>query len=165
MFISQAEAPDHLTPPFDSVLLVSLALFAVKPFDFDPMKIDIVTPAPPRSRKGNRITALRWSRVLRDLGHRVRILETWEKGKPDILVALHAKRSHESVVRFRDSHPDRPLILALTGTDVYDDIHVDASAKQSLELADRFITLQPGAAKELPVRLRSKARVVYQSFT
>ena len=129
------------------------------------MKIDIITPAPPRSRKGNRITALRWSRILRDLGHRVHILESWEKGEPDLLVALHARRSHESIVRFRDAHPDHPLILALTGTDVYDDIHKDASAQQSLELADRFITLQPEAAKELPSRLRSKARVIYQSFT
>ena len=129
------------------------------------MKIDIVTPSPPRSLAGNRVTALRWSRILRDLGHKVRILETWENGDPDILVALHARRSHESIVRFHDTHADRPLVLALTGTDVYSDIKVDSNAQESLKLADRFITLQPEAAKELPRRLQDKVRVVYQSFT
>jgi hypothetical protein len=128
------------------------------------MKIDIVTPAPPRSRNGNRITALRWSRILRDLGHSVRVLETWTKGSPDCLVALHARRSHDSIVRFSDAHPDRPLLLALTGTDVYGDIHTDPSTRKSLELANRFITLQPEAIKELPTRLRPKVRVIYQSF-
>ena len=129
------------------------------------MKIDIVTPAPPRSRKGNRITALRWSRILRNLGHRVRIIESWSQGHPDLLIALHAKRSHDSIVRFRETHPHRPLVLALTGTDVYSDIHTDDSAKASLELADRFVTLQSEAAKELPRRLQSKVRVIHQSFT
>ena len=130
-----------------------------------PLSIDIVTPAPPRSRSGNRVTALRWSRILRDLGHRVRISETWETGEPDVLIALHARRSHSSIVSFRETHPNRPLVLALTGTDVYGDIHTDASAKASLELANRFITLQPEAAKELPRRLRSRVNVVYQSLT
>lgn len=129
------------------------------------MKIEIVTPAPPRSRKGNRITALRWSRILRDLGHRVHITESWGGTDPDLLVALHARRSHESILRFRESYPDRPLVLALTGTDIYRDIHEDDSARASLEIADRFITLQIDAAKQLPQRLGSKVRVVHQSFT
>ena len=32
------------------------------------MKICLVTPAPTYSRKGNRVTALRWGRILRETG-------------------------------------------------------------------------------------------------
>jgi len=81
------------------------------------------------------------------------------------MVALHARRSHASIKRFRERYPDRPLILALTGTDLYADIHTDGDAQESLELADVFIVLQPAGIAELPERLRSKARVIYQSVT
>ena len=38
-----------------------------------PLRILIVTPAPPGTRHGNRTTAVRWSRHLRALGHGVDI--------------------------------------------------------------------------------------------
>ncbi len=54
------------------------------------MRIGIVTPAPPDSRHGNRITALRWATILRRLGNHVSISQTYD-GRPfDLLVALHA---------------------------------------------------------------------------
>ncbi len=129
------------------------------------MRIALVTPAPPRSRSGNRVTALRWSRILRGLGHRVGILEEWTGQAADFLVALHARRSHASIARFREAHPHVPLVLALTGTDLYQDIRTDASAQASLDLADRFVVLQAEAPNELPPRLRGRARVIVQSFT
>lgn len=67
------------------------------------------------------------------------------------------------MVRFRQRHPSLPLILALVGTDLYGDIHTDSSAQESLELADRFVVLQPEGINELPKRMASKARVIYQS--
>lgn len=127
------------------------------------MKILIVTPAPPGSRKGNRITALRWAGILRSLGHRVAIVEAFQRQQCDLLIALHAAKSHDSVVRFRERYPDRPIILALTGTDLYGDIHTDPEAVESLELADRLIVLQPLGVYELPPRFRKKARVIFQS--
>ena len=129
------------------------------------MKICLITPAPTYSRKGNRVTALRWARILRDLGHRVIITEAYQGERCDLLVALHARRSHASIVRFRHKHPELPLILALTGTDLYGDIHADASAQESLEIADRFILLQPAGIEELSEHLRHKAWVIYQSIT
>lgn len=129
------------------------------------MKINLITPAPLGSRKGNRITANRWARILRSLGHRVDVASTYDGGDHDVCLALHARRSHGSIRAFRDRHPDRSLILALTGTDLYGDIHTSAKAKSSLDLADSLVLLQPDGIQELPRHLRSRARVIYQSCT
>src|SRR5258706_2868778 len=90
--------------------------------DIGRMRIGIVTPAPPDSRYGNRITALRWARILRRLGNRVSILQTYDGEPYDLLVALHARKSHSSITSFRRQHREAPVILALTGTDLYRDI-------------------------------------------
>jgi len=127
------------------------------------MKIGIVTPAPSGSSRGNRITAERWARILRTLGHRVLISEKYEDEQLDLLIALHARRSHSSILRFREEHPDTPIILALTGTDVYRDIHENPRARRSLKLADRIVVLQPYALRELTPADRKKTHVIYQS--
>ncbi|OFW40391.1 MAG: hypothetical protein A3J28_16210 [Acidobacteria bacterium RIFCSPLOWO2_12_FULL_60_22] len=127
------------------------------------MNICITTPAPAHSRKGNRITALRWARLLKELGHRVVIEENYRGRRCDVLIALHARRSFPSVERFRREHPDLPLIVVLTGTDLYGDIHTDPQAQQSLELASRLVLLQPLGISELSAHLRARARVIYQS--
>jgi putative glycosyltransferase (TIGR04348 family) len=129
------------------------------------MQIGIVTPAPPGSRYGNRVTALRWARFLKTLGHRVQI-KTEYSGEPfDLLIALHAKHSHPSVVRFHKEHRERPLVVALTGTDLYRDLPDDLQAQRSLELANRIIALQPKASEALRPELRAKVRVIYQSVS
>jgi hypothetical protein len=64
------------------------------------MKIGIVTPAPPKSRYGNRVTALRWARILRELGHSVTVKQAYGGERFDLLIGLHALRSHVSVVMF-----------------------------------------------------------------
>jgi putative glycosyltransferase (TIGR04348 family) len=125
------------------------------------MRIALVTPAGPGTRNGNRHTALRWAAFLRQAGHRVSMSVAWSPETPaDAMLALHARRSHASIKKFPR---DKPLVVALTGTDVYRDIHESADARESLELAHRLIVLQPKAAEELPARLRSKVRVVVQS--
>src|SRR6266851_10000904 len=127
------------------------------------MNIILVTPAPPRSRKGNRVTALRWAALLRQLGHQVRVRQVYRGERSDLLIALHARRSFASVDAFRKSQPGRPIVLALTGTDLYEEIHTDPLARQALELASRLVVLQPLAVEELPTHLRARARVIYQS--
>jgi putative glycosyltransferase (TIGR04348 family) len=127
------------------------------------MKIQLITPASPGSRKGNRITAQRWARILRALGHHTVITQKYQGESCDVLVALHARRSFDAVQHFSHEHPDRPLILALTGTDLYADIHTDTQAQQALEQASMYIVLQPHGINELPPRLRPKARVIFQS--
>ena len=127
------------------------------------MKIAIVTPAPPDSRYGNRITAVRWARILRRLGNRVSILQTYD-GKPyDLLIALHARKSHSSIIDFRRHNPSAPIIVALTGTDLYRDIRRNRRAQESLDLSTRIVVLQPKAIEELRPSWRKKTRVIYQS--
>ena len=127
------------------------------------MNVYIVTPAPPRSHKGNRITALRWSRILKTFSHRVRIIQKYNGQRCDLLIALHARRSYPSIKRFSDAHLGKPLVVALTGTDLYRSIHTNQQAKQSLKLATHLIILQPEGIKGLPKRFRRKTRVIIQS--
>jgi putative glycosyltransferase (TIGR04348 family) len=125
------------------------------------MRIALVTPAGPGMRNGNRHTALRWAAFLRAAGHKVEVSVQWSPERPaDAMLALHARRSYASIKAFP---ADRPLVVALTGTDVYRDIHHSPEARESLELAHRLIVLQPRAADELPAQLRPKVRVVVQS--
>ena len=128
-----------------------------------PLDICIVTPAEQGSRVGNRITAERWRDHLLGLGHRVRLSSDDAQDPCDLLIAVHARRSASAAARFRTAHPHRPLIVALSGTDLYRDIHEDKSAQHSLEIADRLIVLHPRGAEDLPEHLRSRARTVVQS--
>src|SRR6266850_2007217 len=123
------------------------------------MRIALFPPAGARARNGNRHTALRWAAFLRAAGHRVAVSTQWSGSEADLLLALHARRSYDSIRRFAASYPQRRLLVALTGTDVYRDIRVSSEARESLALAHRLITLQPMAAAELPAPLRRKRGV------
>lgn len=129
------------------------------------MHIGIVTPAPSGSRFGNRVTAVRWARILGKLGHRVTICESYHRERFDLLIALHARRSFDSIKHFRDEHPDSPIITALTGTDLYRDLNRHKTAQRSLDIATRIVVLQPQALEELRTPWFAKARVVYQSVS
>ncbi len=101
--------------------------------------------------------------ILRRLGNSVSIVQTCD-GKPyDLLVALHARKSHPAVINFRRQNPEGPVIVALTGTDVYRDIQTSRAARESLDLATRIVVLQPKATKELRPSWQKKTRVIYQS--
>ncbi len=127
------------------------------------MKIALITPAAPGSRHGNRGTATRWAGMLRELGHAVSIQVDWDGTPADVMLALHARRSHASIRNFALCCPDHPLILALTGTDLYRDIRTDEAAQESMQLATRMIVLQERGLTELAPALRRKTGVVYQS--
>ena len=128
------------------------------------MNLQIVTPASAGSTSGNRITAERWATILKNLGHRVSIVQRYDGRRLDMLIALHARRSYPSIARFRRDDPQKPIVLALTGTDVYRDIHTYPRAHHSLVLADKLIVLQPLALRQLTAAERKKAQVIYQSI-
>ncbi|MGM0767622.1 MAG: selenoneine biosynthesis selenosugar synthase SenB [Pseudomonadota bacterium] len=128
------------------------------------MDIQILTPAPPGSRAGNRATAERWSRLLEQAGHRVSVLTDLPSETGDLFIALHAWRSHEAIVAFRRAHPRVPLITVLTGTDIYFHQHeYPEETRRSMELADTLIGLHDGVASDIPAVFRSRLVTVRQS--
>jgi len=127
------------------------------------LRISLVTPAPPRSRNGNRNTASRWAALLRELGHTVVVEQRWSGRACDLMIALHARRSFDSIRGYRSAHPEKPLVVALTGTDLYRDIESDRDARASLEMATRLVVLQELGVRALPRALRARTRVIYQS--
>jgi putative glycosyltransferase (TIGR04348 family) len=127
------------------------------------MKIALAVPSSADARSGNWRSAARWARMLRGLGHRVSSTTQWTGGDEEVLIALHARKSHASVARFRQQRPHAPIIVVLTGTDVYRDIRRDADARASLAMADRLVVLQSRALDELAPASRRKAHVVSQS--
>ncbi len=127
------------------------------------LRIVVVTPSARGAHTGNRTTAERWARILRRIGHRVVVTESW-RGRPcDVLVALHARRSRDSISRIRRDRPGTRLVVALTGTDLYVDLPRSAEVASSLALADRVVVLQSLALDALPAAARGKARVIHQS--
>ena len=57
------------------------------------------------------------------LDYRLHAMGTTLEGEWDqVLVALHARRSYQSIRGFHRDYADRPLVVALTGTDLYHDL-------------------------------------------
>jgi putative glycosyltransferase (TIGR04348 family) len=123
----------------------------------------IASPASARENNGNWQTANRWAHFLRTR-HQVAIAPDFNPANaPDLLIALHARRSAAAVAAFARAHPERPIIVVLTGTDLYRDIGISPEARASLEHATRLVLLQPAGLAALPAHLRAKACVIYQS--
>lgn len=123
--------------------------------------IAIVTPARKSSNNGNWQTAWRWSRLLAERYH-LRVLERWSGEPCDALIALHARRSADSIAAWHAAGHG-PLVLVMTGTDLYRDIDHDAAAQASLQRADRIVVLQELGAQRLPPALRARCTVCFQS--
>jgi putative glycosyltransferase (TIGR04348 family) len=124
--------------------------------------ICIVTPTLADAHGGNWQTAKRWADMLA-ANYRVELTDRWAGGDAAVLIALHARRSADSVRSWSTQKHGRPVIVVLTGTDLYRDIHVDANAQESLHLADRLIVLQEQGIDALPSQHRAKASVCFQS--
>ena len=119
----------------------------------------IISPALANANNGNWHTAARWQNFLA-ADAKVSIALAWDGAPAD---ALHARRSADTIARFANAYPDRPLIVVLTGTDLYRDIKINRAAMHSIEVATHLVVLQDQALLELAPSLRQKARVIIQS--
>lgn len=99
--------------------------------------------------------------MFRELGYSTVILNEYRREKCDALIALHAVKSFASVERYRTMHAQCRVAVAITGTDVSGDPTV---FRKCLERSDRVITLQSATACVLPKNVRSKVRIIEQSF-
>ncbi|QMU62185.1 MAG: TIGR04348 family glycosyltransferase [Gammaproteobacteria bacterium] len=133
------------------------------------MKIILITPALPSSRSGNRVTATRWKTMLTELGHKITVKASSDDisqicKKHDAMIALHAWRSAASIDYFKQQFPQKPLIVALTGTDLYKFINSHPKPTlRSIKQADVLITLHDLAYLVLPKSAHKKIHVVHQS--
>ena len=125
-------------------------------------RVTIVTPYTAAANNGNWHTAARWASFL-GRACRVRVRQSWNGEPCDLLIALHARRSADSIHRFADAHADRPLVVVLTGTDLYRDLADSEAARRSLELATRLVVLNELGPRRLPLEVRGKAEVILQS--
>ena len=108
---------------------------------------------------GNSHTAEWWASELSVLGHKVRLSAGADDGPADLLIALHAEKSHEALARFRTNHEEASTVVALTGTDLYPELSPTSLA--SLEMADRIVVLQGKALARIPDDYRSRARIIH----
>ena len=128
------------------------------------MKIHLVTPAKKNDRNGNRTSALRWAKLLQQLGHKVQVESEYNNESVDLLIALHAFRSAQSIERFKILYPHGSLVVALGGTDVNTFLKTDPEVTlKSLHLADVIVCLHDLIAHELPTKYLTKLHVIYQS--
>jgi putative glycosyltransferase (TIGR04348 family) len=124
--------------------------------------ICIISPALAAANNGNWQTAKRWQQMLSSDFH-VEIMLQWDGNPYDAMLALHARRSADSIAQWSAKFPDKLVVLALTGTDLYRDIAVDPLAQQSLKLAHCLVVLQDMGPKSLPAEYQSKCQVIFQS--
>lgn len=130
-------------------------------------RIVIATPALASANNGNWRTARRWQQLL---GSRFQtIVQNADSiaddmlGSADLLIALHARRAAQPVARFRKLHEHRPILLVMTGTDLYRDLGVNLETRASIDTADALAVLQEDAIRYLPEDARAKTHVIYQS--
>jgi putative glycosyltransferase (TIGR04348 family) len=127
------------------------------------VRIVIVTPESLAAPLGNSVTAIRWAGILRGLQHDVDVINEYADEDCDLLIALHACRSAESVEAFLLAHPDRPVIVALSGTDLYRDLPSSKTGQRALAAATHIVALQECALRELDDAARARTTIIYQS--
>lgn len=126
------------------------------------LNVVIISPALAKANNGNWQTAYRWARFLQPY-FKVTLAQQWDEAAADVMIALHARRSAASIAAFAAAQPKSPLVVVLTGTDLYKDIRCDAAAQKSLQLATHLVVLQAEGLQELSSNLQKKTQVIYQS--
>ncbi|MEZ5740200.1 MAG: hypothetical protein R3E68_12595 [Burkholderiaceae bacterium] len=124
----------------------------------------LVSPAMAAANNGNWRTTDRWAAWLQPLAEVDTVMPADAPARieqADLMIALHARRSAAAIAAFAGT--GRPLIVVLTGTDLYRDIRDDPAAQASLNHATALVVLQARGLDELSAAHRAKAVVIEQS--
>jgi putative glycosyltransferase (TIGR04348 family) len=125
------------------------------------LRILIVGPKVANVPTGNHCTAQQWAAIIASIGHDVTFHDSPVGESCDLLVALHAEKSHGIIENLKSQNPGLPVILALTGTDIYP--APAALALDAMQLADALVVLQAKALDRIPAQHLHKSHVIVQS--
>ena len=106
---------------------------------------------------------MRWQRLLEELGHSTELVQSWEGDEAQVLIALHARKSFDSIRRFHEVRKGAPLVVTLTGTDLYRDLDRSEEVLRAVDMATRVVALQPAALERLPRAVHDKVHIILQS--
>ena len=127
------------------------------------MKIRCLTPNFKYGTGGNLVTSQRWRELLKSMGHEFQVTTDPTPKACDILIALHARKNAVGIKRMAKQFPDVPIVVVLTGTDLYRDIAGNQAAQRSLELATRLVVLQPFGMHAVPDQYQNKTVTILQA--
>jgi putative glycosyltransferase (TIGR04348 family) len=127
------------------------------------MKIRCLTPNFKYGTGGNLVTSQRWRELLKAMGHDFQVTSDPTPIACDLLIALHARKNAVGIKRMAKQFPDVPIVVVLTGTDLYRDIAGNQAAQRSLELATRLVVLQPFGMHAVPDQYQNKTVTILQS--
>jgi len=136
------------------------------------VRVVLTDPSLPGFLAGNHSTVRRWRSILRELGcevviHRIRDPQRGPLPCGDLLIALHAGHSHRAILRWKKRDEKLPVVVAVSGTDLYIDLPAAKTAAkrviESFNAADHLVALHRGVEDQLPgaVGRRLKGRVHY----
>ena len=131
-----------------------------------PLEIAMVLPEDAPVGSGNRVSAGRWSAMLRAGGHRVRELEApgqhADYAGLDLWIGLHAERSSSSLDLALTRAPGLRAITVLTGTDLNREGGPSESTQDQLDRSNRLVILNKSARRLVPEPLQDRVRYLPQ---
>jgi len=127
------------------------------------MTVLFVTPMFGDVATGNVCSARSWAAQLRELGHEARLTDSYEGEDVALLAAVNVEKSNPSIAAYAAAHPERPVVVVASGTDIYPE--PGPEALDSFARADRIVLLQEGARSRVPAEHQDKVRVIVQAAT
>lgn len=129
------------------------------------MTVCVASPYPLTDLKGNSVTTRRVVEILNEGGMEARASHGYD-GKPaDVLISLHAVKGAQTVLDYKESHPEGKVVVLITGTDIYQSLPKGSDlGERALEQASAIVVVFERAIQSLAPRWRDKTVVIPASL-